>query len=220
MALWFPGPTEPAHWPSFLEKQFRWTIGPLRIPASATPGGLNRSWTCGCLAAWGGQDSQKPGAQPAANLGLPSERAAAQRSPHVQRNGSAENTRGLGRPVDGVGHGLHPWIPSRSWEQRAQHNVMTATSTSSSMMPSQGAGVTGIGCSVWRALTGSPSSRCEPAAGCRLQTRGAQADDTNQAPRTRAAGRRKQRRRTRRGSTLQTPSHHITSQALHWSPQF
>lgn len=46
MALGSPGPTEPGHWPFAHKKQFRRTIiGPLLIPAHATPGGLNRFWT-------------------------------------------------------------------------------------------------------------------------------------------------------------------------------
>jgi hypothetical protein len=48
-----PGPTEPGNWPFFLDEQFRRTIiGPLLIPATATPGRLKQflDWTS--LAAW------------------------------------------------------------------------------------------------------------------------------------------------------------------------
>jgi hypothetical protein len=40
-----PGPSEPSHWPLLVKKQFQRTIlGPLLIPASATPGRPSRFW--------------------------------------------------------------------------------------------------------------------------------------------------------------------------------
>jgi hypothetical protein len=65
-----PGPTEAGHWPSFFEVQFQRTIiGPLLIPASATPGGLSPSWT--------GDAWQGGGDRPASSFGCQSRESTA-----------------------------------------------------------------------------------------------------------------------------------------------
>jgi hypothetical protein len=71
-----PGPTEPGNWPFFLDEQFRRTIiGPLLIPATATPGRLKQflDWTS--LAAWRARGFQQ------AILGLQRACERAQRPP-------------------------------------------------------------------------------------------------------------------------------------------